>query len=171
MPDPDRAPPFDEVYEQCVDRVYRYCLWLLRDPTLAQDITAETFLKAYQAYSRRQPDPETVHTWLFRIARNLVSSHRSRERRWSKVMERLRGTPTAERDAEAIAGVSADLSRALRLLSSMNARDQQLIAFHVAGELTLREIGALLGMSEGAATVATHRALERIRRLSAADDE
>jgi DNA-directed RNA polymerase specialized sigma24 family protein len=86
-------------------------------------------------------------------------------------MERLRGSPTAEHDAEAIAGVSADLARALRLLSSMSTRDQQLIAFHVAGELTLREIGALLGMSEGAATVATHRALERIRRLSESNDE
>ena len=152
MPNSDQLPQFDEVYQQCFDRVYRYCLWLLRDPTLAQDITAETFLKAYQAYNRSHLDPNTVHTWLFRIARNLVSSHRSRERRWTKVMERLRGGHDVVQDAEAIAGVSADLARALRLLSSMKGRDQQLIAFHVAGELTLREIGALLGMSEGAAS-------------------
>jgi DNA-directed RNA polymerase specialized sigma24 family protein len=48
----------------------------------------------------------------------------------------------------------------------MNHRDQVLISMRAAGELSLKEVAVALGMSENAATVATHRALERFRRLS-----
>jgi RNA polymerase sigma-70 factor (ECF subfamily) len=182
-------PDFDRVYQECFDRVYRFCLWLVRDPAfaqdlasetflkgfeayhrrrpdLAQDLASETFLKGFEAYHRRRPDPATVHVWLFAIARNLASSHRRRKRRWNRVFDRLIGSRPPDPDTETMANLSAELARALRLLGTMKERDQQLIAFHVAGELTLREIGDLLGVSENAATVATHRALERIRKLS-----
>lgn len=60
---------FTEAYELHVDAIYRFILRLLGNPTDAEDMTAETFLRAYQSWSELL-DPASVRAWLFRIAYN-----------------------------------------------------------------------------------------------------
>lgn len=60
---------FIEVYESNVDVIYRFILRLLGNSTDAEDMTAETFLRAYQGWSELL-DPAAVRSWLFRIAYN-----------------------------------------------------------------------------------------------------
>ena len=60
---------FIEVYELYVDVIYRFVQRLLGNPTDAEDMTAETFLRAYQGWSELL-DPAAVRSWLFRIAYN-----------------------------------------------------------------------------------------------------
>ena len=60
---------FIEVYELYVDAIYRFVHRLLGNPTDAEDMTAETFLRAYQGWSELL-DPAAVRSWLFRIAYN-----------------------------------------------------------------------------------------------------
>lgn len=60
---------FIEAYELHVDDIYRFVLRLLGNPTDAEDMTADTFLRAYQGWSELL-DPEAVRSWLFRIAYN-----------------------------------------------------------------------------------------------------
>ncbi len=60
---------FIKVYELHVDAIYRFIHRLLGNPTDAEDMTAETFLRAYQGWSELL-DPAAVRSWLFRIAYN-----------------------------------------------------------------------------------------------------
>lgn len=60
---------FIEAYELHVDTIYRFIFRLLGNPTDAEDMTAETFLRAYQGWSELL-DPEALRSWLFRIAYN-----------------------------------------------------------------------------------------------------
>ena len=60
---------FIEVYELYVDAIYRFVQRLLGNPTDAEDMTAETFLRAYQGWSELL-DPAAMRSWLFRIAYN-----------------------------------------------------------------------------------------------------
>ena len=60
---------FTEAYELHVDAIYRFILRLLGNPTDAEDMTAETFLRAYQGWSELL-DLASVRAWLFRIAYN-----------------------------------------------------------------------------------------------------
>ncbi len=71
---------FTEAYELHVDVIYRFILRLLGDPTDAEDMTAETFLRAYQSWSELL-DPASVRAWLFRIAYNgCIDLMRQRQR-------------------------------------------------------------------------------------------
>lgn len=162
MPEPL---PFEEVYARFAERVYRFCRWQVQDPVLAEDIAAETFVAAYTAYGKSKPDPETVHLWLFRIARNLVTDHRRREKRRDRIMQILGRANSREDSVEHIAETNAELVRGLMVISKMKDRERRLIALRIGGGLSYRDIGETLGMAEDAARTATSRAIERFRRL------
>ncbi|MBJ7594695.1 MAG: RNA polymerase subunit sigma-24, partial [Candidatus Dormibacteraeota bacterium] len=48
--------PFDEVYQEHADAVYRFCVSQLRDLDVAEDVTADVFAAAFAAYDRVRPE-------------------------------------------------------------------------------------------------------------------
>src|SRR5256886_8346420 len=69
----------------------------------AEDITAEVFMNAYQAYDRFEPRNVTPAAWLFRIARNATLDHfRARGRR-DRLQRTMEHQPEAEEDPSAVA--------------------------------------------------------------------
>lgn len=65
------AAAFAELIRRFQDRVFRFLLRLTQTREDAQDLTQETFMHAYAALPRWQPDAQ-FSTWLLRIARNLA---------------------------------------------------------------------------------------------------
>jgi RNA polymerase sigma-70 factor (ECF subfamily) len=155
-------PPFEDVYALHVAAVYRFCLSQVRDPCAAEDATAEVFTAALKAYDRVRPGAG-VRFWLFRIARNTVVSHHRRRARQSD-LSRLIGEsrPTGD-DVQLTAEVREELREVAAVVATMRRRDRTLIGLRLAAQLTHEEIGAVLGMNEAAAKMATHRALKALR--------
>lgn len=61
---------FSELVTRHQDAVYRFLVRLTRMPDTAQDLTQDTFLRAYQGMASWRPEAQWK-TWVFRIARNL----------------------------------------------------------------------------------------------------
>ena len=157
--------PFDEVYRDHADAVYRFCVSQLRDRAAAEDVCSDVFASAYAAYARVRPEPSGVTTWLFRIARNAVIDQRRREGRRGTLLARLgagRGAVPA-RSVEDDVSDRDDLRRVLAALDHLGRRDRQLVGLRVAGGLSFAEVAAVCGIRENAARTATHRALQRVR--------
>ena len=53
--------PFDEVYRDHADAVYRFCVSQLRDQATAEDVTGDVFAAAFAAYERVRPDRRRAH--------------------------------------------------------------------------------------------------------------
>src|SRR5207248_836942 len=68
---PER-PEFEDLYREFLPRIYGYALAQLRNAAEAEDVTAQVFIKAYQAYDRFEPRAATPAAWLFQIARNAI---------------------------------------------------------------------------------------------------
>ena len=62
-----------------LDDVYRFALSLTRDEADADDVTQETFLRAYRSWHTFQPGSD-ARRWLFTICRNVFLRSRERER-------------------------------------------------------------------------------------------
>lgn len=157
----DRA-AFGVLYRRYVERVYGYAFHLLGDHHDAEDATERTFLAALSAIDGYRDSGATFRSWLFRIAHNqLANALRARARH-----------PTAALDAAIERGEDHDLAGALddaerarllrRALASLPDDRRQVIILRFVDGLSAREIGDVLGRSEGAVRVLQHRALRSL---------
>ena len=72
--------PFETVVEAHHAEIYRYLLRVTSRPAVAEDLSQETFLRAYRGYRVITADAN-VRAWLFTIATNLMRNHWRSERR------------------------------------------------------------------------------------------
>ena len=160
---PQAPPPFDDVYTSHAANVYRFCLSQLGDADTAADVTQDAFIKAFSAYERVSPDPETTRTWLISIARNCCFDYRRQNSRWKRLLLRLERFRESPLDIEVLAHHHSELERATAAIVRLRPRERELIGLRVAADLSFREVAAILGMSEQAAKAATRRALRKLR--------
>jgi RNA polymerase sigma factor (sigma-70 family) len=156
------ALPFDQLYTAHVASVHRFCLSQVGERA-AEDITHDTFVRAYAAYDRVFPTAASGRAWLYSIARNLTTDHHRRHATWRRVLERQRRDAPEQRDVESVAEARSRLREVAAAMAGLRTRERELIGLRVAADLSYREMGELLGLSEAAAKVATHRALHRLR--------
>jgi RNA polymerase sigma-70 factor (ECF subfamily) len=160
-----RAPSFAEAAERHLDDVYHYVLVLTRDPSLAEDLAAETFERALRMWRRFDPARSSARTWLCTIARSTALDHFRAEKRRRN---RERAVSEAAGDvAPPELGLSPALERALAALS---AADREVVALRIVLDLDNDSAARLLGISTTACTTRLSRALKRLEELMSDDD-
>jgi RNA polymerase sigma-70 factor (ECF subfamily) len=152
---------FARVYEDHVWRVYGFLAYRLPDRETAEDLTQVTFEHALRAWSRFDPRRASEATWLMTIARNVLIDHLRRDR--SSATDPLEEAmhPAAPGPEESLGG-SATL---LYVLTSLPARDQEIIALRFGGDLTGAEISTMVGLSLANVQQILSRSLRKLRDL------
>jgi RNA polymerase sigma-70 factor, ECF subfamily len=158
---PRRAPlrgAFAEVAQEHLDDVYRYLVFLTADPVLAEDLTGETFEKAFRSWKRFDPRRGSERTWLCQLARSRALDHfRSEARRRRREDRSTAETPHA---AEPLAeGISAELEAALR---SLSAGEREVVVLRIVLELDAVAAARVLGISRSACSMRLARALQKL---------
>ncbi len=154
---------FEQVYEDHFDAIFRYLLHRVADVSLAEDLTAQTFFKAYRAFPRFRHREGKVSSWLYRIATNELNSHLRRPRTAS--LEAGFGDVRVEREnAERILERHTAFLEVNQVLRTLKPEDQALVALRYFEQKPFAEIAEILGRSTRVLTVRTHRALTRLRR-------
>ena len=151
---------FDMLYTDCFPGVYGYIAARVQDPQTAEDLTSETFLRAWRSWPPRQVTGNVPRAWVFQIARNRVIDHyRASSRRQTVPLDEAQA-----HNPQAIPGENGHLGAIdiQTTLASLSARDQDVLSLRMAG-LSNREIGLVLDLSEAAAGMACLRALRRLR--------
>src|SRR2546426_7594404 len=72
---------FASVAEEHLDDVYRYLLYMTRNPHLAEDLAAETFERALRRWRRFDSRRASARTWLCQLARSTALDHFRAEQR------------------------------------------------------------------------------------------
>ena len=155
----DRA-EFARLYERYVDRIFAYVYTLTRNRELAEDVTAATFARAIEELPRFEWRGVPYSAWLYRVASNLVARERRRPR-WAEL------EPDAVIDAidpaEEVERKSRD-QEIREQVASLPADQRQAVMLRFGGGLSNREIGEIMGRSEGAIKLLTFRALTSLRK-------
>jgi RNA polymerase sigma factor (sigma-70 family) len=154
---PAGAMSFAATAEEHLDDVYAYLVYLTRDRSLAEDLTADTFEKALKAWRRFDASRGSARTWLCQIARTTALDWFRGEERRRRREER---TALPDRvDLAFVEGLSPELEAALRELS---AAEREVIALRVLLELDSDEAARVLGISPTAVSTRLSRSLKKL---------
>ena len=163
-------PVFEDLYRDFIGRIYAYVRAQVGTSADAEDITAQVFMNAYQAYERFEPRHTTPAAWLFRIARNATLDHfRARGRR-DRLQRTIEHQPVAEEDPAGMAEERMQYRALLAYVARLPDRQRDAISLRHSG-LSFEEVGVLMSCSEDAAKMLYHRALKALREAIAAEEE
>jgi RNA polymerase sigma-70 factor (ECF subfamily) len=161
----------DGLYATYRSRIYRYALLSLRDPELAESITHDCLLKAFNARSHFRGDC-SVATWLTRIATNLIRDQvRSRKLQFWKaasntavdvgeIADRLRSPGLTP---EGLLLVKEQVKGLWAAVEKLTAKQRSVFLLRFVEELDLSEIATAMGMNVGTVKSHLHRALASVR--------
>ena len=152
-------PSFAAIAEAELDAVHRYLLFLTGQPSLAEDLTAETFEKAFRTWRRFDPRRGSARTWLCQIARTTALDHFRAEERRRRREERFARDVGAVEEAPAVPG---EVGAALAQLSPA---EREVVALRVLLELDGPTAARLLGISRTACSTRLSRALKKLEEL------
>ncbi len=162
---------FAPLYDRYAVAIYRFCYRKVGDVEVANDLTAQVFVKAIERLDRYQPKPgATFRSWLFAIARNTVTD-RWRRHRPTHPLGPVAHTLVDREPGPERRAIEADERRRLTdILETLPERQRAIVELRLAG-LTTAEIMAALAMTEPAVKSAQHRAYRRLRDLLAPDQD
>ena len=143
----------ESLYERYAGDVRRFALHLCGDVVMADEITSDTFVRAWMVADRiRQP---TVRGYLFTIARNAYTDLRRRAARHTQLDERM---PDTRISAQTQMEQTAEVEAVLAALQQLPEIDRTVLLLRTFDEMPYEEIAATLGISVVAAKVKVHRA-------------
>jgi RNA polymerase sigma-70 factor (ECF subfamily) len=158
---------FESLYRNYVAQIYRLELYETRDPHVAEDITEGVFLKALTALPRFREQGEgetsTFKAWLYAITRNVIANQRRGLRRHPEAPIELAFDLRAPDDPAVAAEARIEVQRVWDAVMELPAERRQAVVLRFVNELSAREIGVIMGKSEGAVRVLIHRALVSVR--------
>jgi RNA polymerase sigma-70 factor (ECF subfamily) len=155
---------FGVLYRRYVDPVYGYCFHLLGDHHDAEDATERTFLAALAAIDEFRDEGASFRAWLFRIAHNQIANAlRARARHRADRLDPL-DPPASGADPAGVVGQAEEARRVRLAIGRLSDDRRAVIVLRFVDGLSAREIGAVLGRSEGAIRVLQHRALRDLEK-------
>jgi RNA polymerase sigma-70 factor (ECF subfamily) len=156
--------PFEQVVATHHPEIYRYVLRITARRSEADDLSQETFLRAYRAYSALPADAN-VRAWLFTIATNLCRNHFRSETRRRRAYAGTRATA----DGFAAAGPEGEtlftesVARVERAVERLPLRQRLAFVLRKIHELDYPAIAGTLGCSTDSARAHVFQAVKKIR--------
>ncbi|HLG12411.1 MAG TPA: sigma-70 family RNA polymerase sigma factor [Dehalococcoidia bacterium] len=155
---------FAQLYDQHVVRVYRHIYYMVSDAREAEDLTAQTFLKAWEAIDRYKERGAPFVAWLLRISHNLTISYLRSRRDHSELDEGFVDSKRGGNPEESLEQATDERSVREAVLR-LRDEQRQVIMLRFVEELDYREVAAMIGKSVPAVRVIQHRALGNLRKL------
>lgn len=167
--DPGSLAPADprwrEWYEAHGSAVYGYVRFHVSSPDVAEDLTADTFVKALGASDRFDPGRASPRTWILAIARNAVRDHlRQARRRRHLPLATLRDLAFEAPSPEERLLWEEEVRRVLDAVGRLSRDDREIIGLRYGSGLAAADIAETLGLKESAVRTRLWRALKRLRR-------
>ena len=152
-------PDFEMVFRDNNQFVFRFLMKLCGDVSLAEELTQETFFRAYMNISALRNE-EKVAVWLCQIAKNTYFAWFNEQKRKQPISQPIFTDSTPD-----IAELFEEKELAGRAFSVLNALEEpykEVFMLSVFGGLSLKDISAMFGKSESWARVTYYRAKQKI---------
>jgi RNA polymerase sigma-70 factor (ECF subfamily) len=154
------------LYESYFDRIYKYVYLRLGDPTEAEDLCEQVFVKMIESIDSFQWQGSTFASWLYRIAHNeVVDTLRRHSRRPQVPLEPVSDILPSERDDPHFLAEQKDFHSDLRAaIADLTELQAQVIMLKFGSGLSNAEVAAILDRTEGAIKALQYSALQNLQK-------
>lgn len=165
MAQPKLPLPFDEIMQRHKREIMRYLLRLSSNPEDAADLFQETWLRAYRAYPRLEPE-DSVRPWLYTIASNLWRNRaRDSARRARVLVPDEKQLPADAKDHRLDHETEGYAAVHLReLIAALPAKQQQALHLRYFAGLDYAEIANVIDCSEDSARANVSQAMRKLKK-------
>lgn len=164
---------FEKVYNFYYERILRYLLKRTASSEAAYDLTAETFMKAFDSFHKFKWTGVSFKVWLYRIAINQLKNYRRKPQSiiLTEEMEGLEQMRTEVKEEleeldKTLFG-DEDLTKLSDAIATLNPKYQNVVSLHYFEEMSHEEIAGVINKSKSAVKSMMHRALTNLRQLLA----
>lgn len=154
-PSPESLSGFVASFAQHHADVFRYALVLTGNRDDADDIAAETYLRAWRAWASRSEPSGPPLPWLIVIARNLAMDHR---RRAARAARHLFVRPVSDNTPD-----PPDMIWLRTLLRSLPQRQREVVVLRYLRDLSDADIGQVMGLTSSGVRSLAGRAIAALR--------
>jgi RNA polymerase sigma-70 factor (ECF subfamily) len=149
------------MFEDYSNDIYRFIYMFVRDEALAEDLTSDTFTKAWRNYETF--DARYPKAWLYQIARNLVTDH-WRKHKTVPLDEDMVIVDTQDpHDVEL--DRKLDNEKLMKAVSKLPDESKQIVVLRFINGYSARQTAEVLDISEANVRVKQHRALKKLKEL------
>jgi RNA polymerase sigma-70 factor, ECF subfamily len=160
---------FGQVYDACVDRVYRFIFFRVSDVPTAEDLTSQVFLKAWRNLGRYRPNGPIL-AWLYTIARNTVIDH---YRTFKQTVPLEEAAPVAVQNdsLDEMVEFGFEMEALQKSLQTLTDEQREVIILKFIAEFDTDQIARKMGKSEGAVRALQMRALQSLAKVMKKEDK
>lgn len=154
---------FEPLYRKYYESILRYLNQRLNDEELAYDLASQVFVKALKNINKYENRGVPFGSWLYRIAKSeLYQSYREKQQ-VKTVSTDLVHIPTFDTLFFENQEFEQNRLQLLKAMQRLKSDQLKLIELRFFEQLSFKEIGDLVGITENNAKVKTFRALEKLR--------
>jgi RNA polymerase sigma-70 factor (ECF subfamily) len=159
---------FGQVYDQYIDKIYRFVYLKVSSQEVAEDITSKVFIKGWEAFKNGTNESRIKNygAFLYQIARNAVIDH-YRQKGRSKVVS-VDDSPEISDSGESPqdkAILSADVDAIRKSIKKLKKEYQDVIIWHYLEDMPIANIAELIDKPAGTVRVMLHRGLKDLKDI------
>ncbi len=158
---------FGKLYDAYIEKIYRFVYFKVSSREEAEDITSETFLKAwgYLIENGNSKEVKNFAGFIYRVARNLIIDfYRKRGARQEVNLDPEMEIAIDDKRFNQVA-VNQELEKVLKTLKKLKQEYQEIVLLKYVEEMSVGEIAEILGKSNLNVRVTLHRAGKKLKEL------
>ncbi len=154
---------FNLVYDQYIDKIYRFVYLKVNSKEAAEDITSKVFLKGFEAFQKGQ-EIKNMGAFLYQIARNSVTDHyRDRGRTQMISPDHVAEAASSAPNVHETAVFNADMEAVKAAIGGLKKEYQDVLILHYLEDMKTEEIAGILERPVGTVRVMIHRGLQALK--------
>lgn len=155
-----------ELYDRYEARIYSYIYRRTGNESLAEDLTAQVFLKMLEAIRSDKGWHSSFSGWLYRIAHNaVIDYYRQRDRHQQVSLEDTLTTTASDHNPVIMAEASLDSQRLRMAIGRLTEEQSEVITLRFLEGYSISEVAEMLDKTEGSIKALQYRAVTTLRQL------
>ena len=153
---------FGKIYDEYIDKIYRFVFLKVSSQEVAQDLCSDTFLKCWEVYNNGTKI-DNIQAFLYRIARNLVIDHYRQKGRMQFVSTESLPIIDPNPGLEEKLALNSDVELIKAAIPNLKEDYQNVVIWRYLDDLSIPEMAKMMDKSEEATRVTLHRALRALK--------